>query len=149
MYERKKKEANDRTCFANHYAPRCATFTYAQAQYQQRSMDAPYGDPAKEVLRDSVVTDSKLAVRIASLCNIHHAVGDAFSIEHVFPTPMLQFLSYKELLNMPGVFVLTWDKCQFGEKYQHRQVLITNQLYLAVLARETAQTHGRRRCTTT
>jgi hypothetical protein len=62
VYERKEKEAKDRVCFANHYAPRCATFTYAQAQYQQRIMDAPYGDPAKEVLRDSVITDSKLAV---------------------------------------------------------------------------------------
>ena len=50
VYERKKKEAKDRVCFANHYAPRCATFTYAQAQYQQRSMGAPYGDPAKEVI---------------------------------------------------------------------------------------------------
>ena len=47
VYERKKKEAKDRVCFANQDAPRCATFTYAQAQYQQRSMDAPYGDPAK------------------------------------------------------------------------------------------------------
>ena len=107
VYERKKKEAKDRVCFANHYAPRCATFTYAQAQYQQRSMDAPYGDPSKEVLRDSVITDSKLAVQIAALCRIHHAVGDAFAIEHVFPAPMLQFQSYQELLNMPGVFVFT------------------------------------------
>ena len=91
VYERKKKEAKGRVCFANHYAPRCPTFTYAQAQYQQRSMDAPYGDPAKEWIREAVVTESKLAVRVAALCKIHHAVGDAFSIEHVFPTPMLQF----------------------------------------------------------
>ena len=144
VYERKKKEAKDRVCFSNHYAPRCATFTYAQAQYQQRSMDAPYGDPAKEVLRDSVVTDSKLAVRIASLCKIHHAVGDAFAIEHVFPTPMLQFLSYQELLNMPGVFVFPWDNCRFGEKYQHRQVLVSNQPYLAVLARDCPNTRDRK-----
>jgi hypothetical protein len=79
-------------------------------------MDAPNGDPSKELIREAVVTDSKLAVRVAALCKIHHAVGDAFSVEHVFPTPMLQFQSYQELLNMPGVFVFTWDNCRFGEK---------------------------------
>ena len=127
-------------CFANHYAPRCATFTYAQAQYQQRSMDAPYGDPDKGPLRDSVITDSKLAVRVAALCKIHHQVGDAFSIEHVYPTPMLEFQSFRELLSMPGVFVFTWDNCRFGEKYQHKQILITNQPFLAVLAKDCPNT---------
>ena len=120
-------------------------FTYAQAQYQQRSMEAPYGHPAKEVLRDSVITDSKLAVRIAALCRIHHAVGDAFAVEHVFPTPMLQFQSYQELLNMPGVFVFTWDNCQFGEKYQHRQAINLTLPFW----RRTVQTRGPRRCTST
>jgi hypothetical protein len=103
-------------------------------------MDAPYGDPAQELIREAVITDSKLAVRVAALCKIHHAVGDAFSIEHVFPTPMLQFQSYQKLLNMPGVFVFTWDNCRFGEKYQHRQVLVTNQPYLAVLAKDCPNT---------
>ena len=41
---------------------------------------------------------------------------------------------------MPGVFVFTWDNCQFGEKYQHRQVLITNQPYLAQLAKDCPNT---------
>ena len=91
-----------------------------------------------------MVTDSKLAVRVAALCKIHHAVGDAFSIEHVFPTPMLQFQSYQELLNMPGVFVFTWDNCRFGESYQHRQVLVTNQTYLSVLARDCPNTRTRK-----
>ena len=36
---------------------------------------------------------------------------------------------------MPGVFVFTWDNCRFGEKYQHGQVLVTNQPYLAILAK--------------
>ena len=104
VYDRKKKEAKDRTAFCNHYAPRCATFTYAQAQYQQRSMEAPYGRPDKEELREAVITDSKLAVRVAALCKIHHAVGDAFTIEHIFPTAMLQMASYQELINTPGFF---------------------------------------------
>jgi hypothetical protein len=144
VYERKKKESKDRVCFANHYAPRCATFAYAHAQYQQRSMDAPYGDPSKELIREAVVTDSKLAVRVAAPCKIHHAVGDAFSVEHVFPTPMLQFQSYQELLNMPGVFVFTWDNYRFGESYQHRQVLATNQTYLSVLAKDCPNTRTRK-----
>ena len=105
VYERKKKEAKDRTTFSNHYAPRCATFSQTQAQYNQRTKQAPYGDPdAKGPLRPDVVTDSKLAVRIGALCKIHHEVGDAFAIEHPFPTPMMQFQTYKELMGMPGVF---------------------------------------------
>ena len=145
VYERKKREAKDRVCFANHYAPRCATFTYAQAQYQQRSMQSPYGDPDKKgPLRESVVTDSKLAARVAALCKIHHQVGDAFSIEHVWPTPMLQFESYLELTNMPGVFVFTWDNCQFDEPYRHTQVSIMNQPHLAVLARDCDNTPTKR-----
>ena len=37
---------------------------------------------------------------------------------------------------MPGVYVFTWDNCQFGEKYKHRQVMITNMPWLAPLARD-------------
>ena len=48
---------------------------------------------------------------------------------------MLQFESFQELLRMAGVFVLTWDNCEFGEAYKHRQVLITNMPWLAALAR--------------
>ena len=36
--------------------------------------------------------------------------------------------------------IFTWDNCQFGEKYQHRQVLITNCPFLAVLARDCPNT---------
>ena len=67
VYERKKKEAKDRDTFLNHYAPKCSTFTYAQAQYQQRSMEHPYGDPGKGPLREAVLTDTKLAMRVCSL----------------------------------------------------------------------------------
>ena len=121
VFNRKKKEAKDRKVFANHYAPTCRTFSAAQAQHQQRSMQSPYGDydKVKGPIRDSVVEDSKLAVRVIALCKIHHALGDAFSIEHCWPTAMLQFASMQELLKMPGVFVLTWDNCEFGEQYRH------------------------------
>ena len=33
VYEQKKKEAKDRDCFLNHYAPNCQTFSYVQAQH--------------------------------------------------------------------------------------------------------------------
>ena len=75
----------------------------------------PYGDPDKGPLREAVLTDSKLAVRTAALGKIHHCVGDGFSIEHIWPTPMLEFFSFQELLNMPGVFIFTWDNCQYEE----------------------------------
>ena len=45
---------------------------------------------------------------------------------------------------MPGVYVFTWDNCQFGEKYQHMQVLVSNQPYLAVLARDCPNTRSRK-----
>ena len=127
-----------------HYAPKCSTFSYVQAQHQQRSMDAPYGDPERHQLRDTVVDDSKMAVRAGTLAKIKHQVGDAFGVEHIWPTPMLQFVTYQELLAMPGVFVFTWDNCRFGEKYQHRQVYITNCPFLAVLAKDCPNTPSER-----
>ena len=45
---------------------------------------------------------------------------------------------------MPGVFVFTWDNCRFGENYQHRQVLVTNQTYLSVLAKDCPNTRTKK-----
>ena len=42
---------------------------------------------------------------------------------------------------MPGVFVPTWDNCQYGEVYKHRQVLITNMPWLAPLAKDCTGGH--------
>ena len=52
---------------------------------------------------------------------IHHAVGDAFSLEHIYLVLVMEFAELKELLAMPGVYVLIWDNCAFGEEYRHRQ----------------------------
>ena len=133
VYETMKKEVKDRKVFYEHYSPVCTTFTYAQAQYQQRSMTAPYGDGTG---RPAVEQDTKLAVRTCALARIKHALGDAFSIEHVWPTPMLQFTCFQELLALPGVFLFTLDNCAFGERYRHRQVIVTNLTCLAPLARD-------------
>ena len=53
---------------------------------------------------------------------------------------MLQFECYQKLLKMPGVFVFTWDNCQYGETYQHRQIMVTNMVFLAALARDCPNT---------
>ena len=67
---------------------------------------------------------------------IHHQVGDLFTCEHIFPTPMLQMACWKQLCNMPGVFVFTWVNCRFGVQYRHTQVLITNAPLFAPLAKD-------------
>ena len=41
VFTRKKQEAKKREAFVNHYAPNCRTCSYAQAQYNKRSMTAP------------------------------------------------------------------------------------------------------------
>ena len=93
VYDRAKKEAKQRLCYYNHYSPKCATFSPAQRHYMERSKALPYG--AGE--RYQVEQDNKLAVRTCALCRMHHAVGDSFSIEHIYPSLMLEFGCYKEL----------------------------------------------------
>ena len=63
-------------------------------------------------------------------------VGDFFSLEHIFPTLALESDQTKELLDLPGVFMLTWDNCQYKEDYRHRQCLITNAPWLAWISRD-------------
>ena len=106
-------------------------------------MDYPYGDfdRAKGPLRDTVVEDSKIAVRVIALCKKHHALGDAFSIEYCWLTAMLQFESMQELLKMPGVYVFTWDNCAYGETYKHWQVMVTSMPWLAQLAKDCTGDH--------
>ncbi len=98
----------------------------------ERSSGAPYGIG----VRDAVIHDNVMWLRTIALCKIHHAVGDAFSIEHIFPTLALEFEETKELMALPGVFLITFDNCVYGEIYRHRQCLITNQTWLAWLSRD-------------
>ncbi|MCP4241114.1 MAG: hypothetical protein GY772_11185 [bacterium] len=138
VFGQAQAEVKARLVFYEHYAPTCSTFTYAQAQYQQRSMAAPYGEA---IVRPQVDADSKLATRVCKLASMKHMVGDAFSIEHVWPTPMLQFQCVQALLAQPGVFHFTWDNCEYGEGYRHRQVMITNLPCLAHLSRDCSRRH--------
>ena len=37
---------------------------------------------------------------------------------------------------MPGVFYFSWDNCEYGEKYKHRQIYLTNMPFLALLSKD-------------
>ena len=70
-----------------------------------------------------------IAVWTVNLCIIKHSIGDAFSIEHIYPTLLLEFECTNSLLAMPGIFVLTFDNCEYGETslasavFDHRPAL--------------------------
>ena len=116
VYEREKKRMKSRCTLIDHWSPNCRTASRANRK-PYRWKDEPYGHVQDEKLMD----DSVLMVRTAKLAMIKHMVGDFFGIEHIYPTPMLEMDCYKELLALPGVFVLTWDNCMYGQDYVHRQ----------------------------
>ena len=91
VYAEKKKRAKSRECFYNHYSPVCTTFIFAQAQNQERSMSAPYGDGTQT---QRVEKDSVIATRVCALARTHHEVGDAFTMEHIYRSIMLRFHGY-------------------------------------------------------
>ena len=95
-------------------------------------MDAPYGVG----IRESVVHDNVMWLRSVALCEIHHAVGDFFTIEHIYPSYVLELDRTKALLELPGVWLLTWDNCAYGGTYRRRQFLITNLPCLVQLSRD-------------
>ena len=111
--------------------------TLALRHWRERSVDAPYGHGESE----KVELHNKIAVRTCNLCRIKHAVGDAFSLEHIWPTDLVRFECYKELLSLPGIFAFTFDNCMFGERYRHRQVLIVNQPWMMALCRDCDKSH--------
>jgi len=131
VYEREKKRAKSRECLIDHWSPNCRTASHANRK-PLRWKDEPYGHEQNPKLLD----DSLIMVRVGKLAMIKHMVGDFFGIEHIYPTPMLEMDTYKELLAMPGVFVLTWDNCEYDEEYVHRQCYITNMWWLAALSRD-------------
>ena len=125
--------------FWEHFSPTCTTFSLAAGRYLQRRMDAPYG--SRDQIKPEVARDSKIAVRTCALAAIKHAVGDLFTIEHPYPTIMLQFQCFEALLATPGVYVLTLDNCAYGESYRHRQCLVTNGAMFALLAVDCDKSH--------
>ena len=87
VYEWWKKEAKARSTYYNHYSPCCKSFSAALRGLRERSKDAPYGIGARE----GVMDDNDMFIRSVRLCMIHHAVGDAFSLEHIYPTLAMEF----------------------------------------------------------
>ena len=87
------------------------------------------------------MNDSKFMVRACKLAQMRHCLGEAFNIEHIYPTPMIEMDCYKELLALPGVFMLTFDNCMYEEEYKHRQCLITNVPAFVQLSRDCDKSH--------
>jgi hypothetical protein len=110
VYEIWKNDAKPRKVYYNAYAPRCSSFSFSQRKCMERSSGVPYGIG----VRDAVTHDNVMWLRAIALCEIHHAVGDAFSTEHIFPTLALEFEETKELMGLPGVFLITFDNCVYG-----------------------------------
>ena len=67
-----------------------------------------------------------MVVRTLSLCRIHHAVGDAFSVVLPYPTPVMDLEPMVELMALPGVYGVTYDHCAYGRYERNRQILVTN-----------------------
>ena len=65
------------------------------------------------------MNDSKLMVRACKLAQMRHCLGEAFSFEHIYPTPMIEMECYKEFLALPGVFMLTFDNCMYEKEYKY------------------------------
>ena len=136
VYEREKKRVKSRCTMIDHWSPNCRTASRANRQ-PLRWKDEPYGHTQE----DKLLEDSVIMVRTARLAAMKHMVGYFFGIEHIWPTPMIEMDCYKELLAMPGVFVLTWDNCMYGKNYVHRQCYITNMWWLAGLSRDCDKSH--------
>ena len=137
VYEAYKKSIKSREVLYRHYSPSCNSFSGAQRGFQERSKAFPYGLNERQQVEDG----NKLANRVVALATMIHAVGDFFSIEHIFPTAMLEFDSMKMLLALPGVHLLTFDNCAYGAEYRHRQCIVTNAPWLVWLSQDCNRQH--------
>ena len=68
--------------------------------------------------------------RVAALCQATHAVGDAFSIVDSHPSVVDTDAGFRDLLALPGVYVITLDQCAFGASFRGRSLIITNQAWV-------------------
>jgi hypothetical protein len=124
VYERWKKSAKDREVYYTQYSP-CADLAEEVLGAGQTS----------QTLSDDLTWQRSIILRTVALCEIHHAVGDAFSLTHLWQIPLQEFTCVRELLSKPGIVLLTWDECEYGRTNRNKQVMITNCLWLAWLDR--------------
>ena len=85
VYDREKVRIKDRECYLEHFSPNCRTCSKA-SRNPRRWKDEPYG----RVQDEDLMNDSKLMVRARKLAQMRHCLGEAFSIEHIYPTPMIE-----------------------------------------------------------
>ena len=139
MFNRRKKEAKDRLVYYSHYAPPVKMGEFVHDPLMDQGPRKSSDDPR---LLDSKVGPllpaevHMIVGRTLSLCRIHHAVGDAFSVVFPYPWPVMDMEQMQELLALPGVFSVTYDHCAYGRFQRNRQILITNQSWLAKLSRD-------------
>ena len=125
------KEIKAREVLYEHWAPPCQTFSPALAQHRARYKQDLYGSDCPSEAREQLVDEhTRLCQYVCKLCRAKHEVGDFFSAEHIYPSLMLDFKCWKELVGLPSVFIVVFDNCQYGEEYRHRQCLITNAPWL-------------------
>ena len=98
-----------------------------------RSKALPYGPGEPHAKVDM---DSELAVKTCALAKMNHLLGDAFAVEHPAESPLWEMDCFRELASLPGVFFVTFDNCEYGKDYRHRQSLLTNAPWLAALSRD-------------
>ena len=70
--------------------------------------------------------------KIAKACRMNHEVGDGFSVEQRWPTPMLDSAMWKDIVTLPGIYVITWTEAAYeGRGEPDQRCLVTNQSWLA------------------
>ena len=134
-----KKEIKARQVLYEHWAPPCETFTQALAQYKMRFAGRPYGEgwtPEENPRAEKLDRHTQIAINVCGEARTKHEVGDFFSIEHIWPTEMVNLSCYEELIGLPGVFIVIFDNCRYKKEYRHRQCLITNAPWLMWLSKD-------------
>ena len=126
----------------HHWSPPCETFCCAAVGTRCRTIEDPEGHPPPgTVYATKVEEHTQIAKHTCRLARTAHEVGDFFSVEQPDKSTMFYLDCYKELAGLPGVFKVTFDNCEYGEEYKHRQVILTNAPWLVKLSRDCAQDH--------
>ena len=111
----------------SHWAPNCATFSRAReipipgvesAPVPLRSSEHPRGIPEElgrmsKRARLRLEKDTEMADGAAVSCLDSHKKGKFFSLEHPGRSIALDLVSWKDLVNQPGVFCTRYHTCMF------------------------------------
>ena len=87
---RAKQMMKKRSVFCEHFAPSCTTSCLINT-HKRRTRKKPYGSSDKEIPYDKKVDEETwMMILVCKLVRIKHEVGDAFTAEHIYPSPMLE-----------------------------------------------------------